>query len=121
MDTIILFVVVVAALVGMSTYIQRAFLGNLKSGAAAIGAQFDPRDTYSETQGITSTDMIEHHVLGGTVGAYLMDGRIASKPRPGVSLPDIPTGPVHREPAAQDAVVTANWSTTHSASYRDDR
>lgn len=117
-ETAIMIVFVIGALALMMFYVQRAVQGGLLSGTSALGLQFDPRDPYEGGENLRPNDTVTVMVRGGTVGAYLRDGRLANSK---ASLPDIPTGPIHREPAQQEVAVTANWTGGATASYCEER
>ena len=54
MELAILFLVIVAALIAMQTYLKRGIQGHLKGGIDSIGEQYDPQTAVS--------DMSVHHV-----------------------------------------------------------
>lgn len=120
-ETILVVVFVIAGLIAMLVYVQRGIQGNLFSATSGLGAQFDPRDPWAENETMAQTDTVVQVVRGGTVGAPMLDGHLGGMPNQN-SLPDLPAGPVHREPSVfQETAMTSNWLSTHAANYCNDR
>src|SRR3989338_2593790 len=61
---------VIAGLVGLVVYAQRALQGNLFGGAQAIGLQFDPRDSYSESESLTNLTETAHEVVRSAMVSF---------------------------------------------------
>ena len=137
MEAVICFVFIIAGLVFMARYTQRAMQGNLYGATQAVGQQFDPRDSFSETQQITTMeDTVQQEVWWGMFGGELRptgpisdfmrsvyakyNPRLAATPKDWI-LESLPSGPVFREPAAQDSQVDAKWDVTRTATYNDTR
>ena len=61
---------VIAGLVGLVVYAQRALQGNLFGGAQAIGLQFDPRDSYSESESLTNLTETAHEMVRSAMVSF---------------------------------------------------
>jgi len=136
MEAVICFVFIIAGLVFMSRYTQRAMQGNLYSATQAVGQQFDPRDVYAESQHTTTMqDTVKQDVWWGMYAAdlqpagelndFMHDLYVTYNPRlvdhPGWILESLPSGPVFREPAAQQSQMDAQWDVTRTGTYHDTR
>ena len=117
------FIAVVAAIIALGYYAQRAIQGNMFQGAQSLGQQFHPDEFYEESQLLVSLN----ETLTATAGPAMISAPLASGPGdcfPDLGfaalgcLPDIPTGMVLRESAgAVDMNVVTNWESTHDAHY----
>jgi hypothetical protein len=134
METVICFVFIVAGLVFMAKYFQRAAQGNLFGATQAVGQQFDPRDLYTETQQITTMqDTVQQQVEWGMFGGDLrrtgqisafmrgVNPKLALAGHPDWVLESLPSGPVFREPAVQQSESDATWEVSRTATYHDER
>lgn len=137
MEAVICFVFIIAGLVFMSHYFQRAAQGNLFGATQAVGQQFDPRDSFSETQQITlMEDTVTQQPVWGMFGADLRPAKPISdfmwefyqthhshvtEQNKAWILESLPSGPVFREPAVQESKTDALWDVTRSATYNDVR
>ena len=136
MEAVICFVFIIAGLVFMAQYTQRAMQGNIYGATQAVGQQFDPRDPYNETQQIaTMQDTVQQEVWWGMFGGDLRrTGPISEEmrslyayynprlvERPNWTLESLPSGPVFREPAVQQSQMDASWDVTRTATYNDNR
>ena len=125
-ETAVLITCVITGLVFMRIYVQRAIQGGLFGATSSLGMQFDPRDPYRERQTLSSSDTVRlvsavsDTGVAGMVGAELMGGKLHGGD---ASLPDLPVGPVYREPALQSTEVGGNWrvETTPDTYYCEQR
>lgn len=84
LETTVLIVIAVVALVLMQTYLKRGIQGHLRSGVDSIGGQYDPERTTS--------DIYSNHVSNSTTSS-LSDER-------DVPIPDDPYGQSQRRTIA---------------------
>ena len=133
METVVGVVVIIAGLVAMQPYLQRAMQGNLFATSQSFGLQFDPRDTWDERPSININETITHQSAVGMIEATLIPALPPSKLQQGVIsilknedyatwyFSSLPTGPVPREPAGERSKVTSDWTTGGSLTARDAR
>lgn len=136
-ETIVCFVFIIAGLVFMAKYFQRAEQGNLFGATQSIGQQFDPRDLFSETQQVTAmSDTVKQQTLWSMFGAdlrpvpeigdFMWDfyrtyhPHVTAQNRKWI-LSSVPIGPVFREPAVQQSESNATWNVNRTATYNDAR
>jgi len=132
-ETVVGLLAGILALVFMFPYAQRALQGHFAASARSLGLQFDPRDSYSETQQAQLGDSLRLQYEGGMVEAELIPqtacfdffGQLpidCSAEDPDRLLTSLPTGPLPREPAsvrADGSEARSNWTVTRNASYDD--
>jgi len=139
-ETAVLMVAAIAGLVSMAFYVQRAVQGGVFGVAGSMGSQYDPRDHYTEDQRLTMWEEV-HRQTGDSAGTFAasmvaanhlkqpaeydsildprrMDGHHGWDRRKR-TLESLPTGRVLREPAWQFSEITADWTGTSDARYRD--
>ena len=110
-ETVVVLTCVITGVVIMKIYVQRAIQGGMFSTASSLGMQFDPRDPYQERQRISASDTV--HLMtpvdapAGMVGAELRGGELDNS---NASLPDLPLGPVYREPSVQSVQASSSWT-----------
>ncbi len=119
-EAALLWTVVLAAIVLLFVYVQRAIQGGLHGTASFLGLQFDPRDAYRETQDTSTTAVTESNTLGPMIQAQILQTP-ASKSPEAKFLPSLPRGPVPREPAASTTKVRTTWNNQTKATYDDVR
>ena len=137
MEAVICFVFIIAGLVFMAKYFQRAAQGNLFGATQAVGQQFDPRDLFSETQQVTvMKDTVTQQPFWGMFAANMQSTReigdymwnfykthhphVTDQNRAWI-FESLPSGPVFREPAVQQSESDASWDVTRTATYNDAR
>ncbi len=128
-ETAVVLTAVIAGLVFLAFYVQRAMQGSFFGTSQSIGLQFDPRDVYAENQSVGMTETVTQDVgWEMTAASILPTGEITDvvelhfhpAPHPKWVLESLPSGPVPREPAAQQAQsVIADWDANRSATYDD--
>lgn len=114
---------VLAALLVMRVYTQRAMQGHLFEAGQALSTPADPRDGFTDTARNSSTETIRQQPVGGMVEARLLKtepaGDIVRYPaewEEAIVLESLPTGPVPREPAGWRAVLsTSSWNSSQSS------
>ena len=117
---------VIAALIAMAVYSQRAIQGSLKQSSDAHGLQFDPRDSYTEEHRLERrTEKITQLTRAAMVAADLIES-VPPKPLSGqgdgkMLLKSLPTGIVFREPTAQESLVVTTWDARENSTYDDRR
>ncbi len=120
----------IAALVTMLVYVQRAMQGHTFEGAQSVGQPFDLNDGFSESSTISTHDetvmypshaMIEAEMLpvGPTLlAAFTLDD--TPDWRQTMFLKDLPVGPVPREPAnwrwTDGVQMKSSWDTDSASS-----
>lgn len=106
-ETTLLIVAAVGAMVLMTIYFQRAYQGQLYSATSGQGAQFDPTKTY----GVHRTLL-----LNQTQHIDIKAGPIADVTTGIADLPSIPGGETSRI-SVQTVNVDSNWTMVGSANY----
>lgn len=118
-ETVVRLMMVTAALVAMSVYLQRAIQGHRVSVSKSLGLQFDPQGTYSETLGRQTQETVQLQRVYPMISANFqrpVPGNNQADPK--MTLDSLPTGPVPREPAFWgNSRATSAWSSTREASY----
>jgi len=113
-ETVLSFVLVIAAVLFLKVYIQRAIQGNTYQGAESLGIQFNPEQAYTEVETLNKMqDRVNVVTVTSAIQAPLLPG-----PK---ELPSIPTGQVPRETATAQSTMTANWDIHHEADYATPR
>ncbi|GEM_PF-5712864 len=115
------FIAIVAAIIALGYYVQRAIQGNVFQGAQSLGQQFHPDEFYEETQRLGSLS----ETVDVTTGLPMISAPLLAGPDDCLvpvsaegCLPDIPMGTVPREPGGLVQMsVTTNWESTHDAHY----
>ena len=110
-ETVLLFIGVVFALVAMAVYVQRAYQGYLFSNASSHGLQFDPTQAYHEDQQLKTFHQHQHiEVTSGkeAVAAFAGDSR----------LPSVPGGVVPAGILGTKANVTTSWEVETNGTYQ---
>lgn len=121
-EATLLWTMVLAAIVLLFVYVQRAIQGGLHGTASFLGLQFDPRDAYRETQDTSTTEETQSNTLGPMIQAQILNTPASASPSDQAKfLPSLPRGPVPREPAASTTKVTTTWDNQTKASYDDVR
>ncbi len=121
-EVTLLWTVVLAAIVLLYVYVQRAIQGGLHGTASFLGLQFDPRDAYLETQNTSTTEVTQSNTLGPMIQAQILKSPASPSPSDRAKfLPSLPRGPVPREPAASTTQVRTTWDAQTKASYDDVR
>ena len=125
-EAALLMTVVVAGLVFLLFYLQRAIQGNVFGASQSIGLQYDPRDPHGEHQSIGMTETTTQDVGWSMTSANLLPltpvDDFPALAHPDWILSSLPTGPVPREPAFyRSQQVTTNWSANRNAAYDDIR
>jgi len=121
-----MYTAVIAGLVFLAFYVQRAIQGSVFGTSQSIGLQFDPRDGYVEGAQVGMTETVTLQTgwpmfSANILPTYERDEDLSG----GEAHPDwihssLPNGPVPREPAFYvGQQVTADWSSNRSATYDD--
>lgn len=117
-ETAVAWSIIIAGLLGMFFYMQRGLQGNYWGSIQSTGAQFDPRDEYSDLRKIVyrieKTDQVPRAQV---VGADLMPLPASEDSNP-FGLTTVPTGPVFREAAFSYSAQNTIWKT--ETEYRFD-
>ncbi len=128
-ETAVFFALAITGMAGLAIYIQRAAQGNLFSGTQSIGLQYDPRDPNNETQRletltetqeqVTRQAMVEAELISPVQPEKRMGGSPAQFGKFKMVLNSLPTGPIPREPTAQESQVDAHWNTSRDGVMND--
>lgn len=131
-ETAVMFALAISGLVALAVYIQRGVQGNLFGGTQSIGLQYDPRDAGNrETQRLVNLNEVQEQVTRqAMVEAELLtpvdpDERSTGSPAKfgkwKMTLKSLPTGPIPREPTAQESTVDTTWTTSRDGVLIDAR
>lgn len=110
-ETVVVLTCVITGVVIMKIYVQRAIQGGMFGTASSLGMQFDPRGPYQERQRMSSSDTV--HLMtpvdapAGMVGAAIRGGELDDSE---TGLPDLPYGPIYREPSVQSVEASSSWT-----------
>jgi hypothetical protein len=82
-ETAVLIVILVAALVAMQTYLKRGLQGRLRENMDSVGGQYDPERTTSDTtvsqaSRVTTTSVTARHVIGDPWTGALPDRSVTT-------------------------------------------
>ena len=88
METALLLVCVLAALVALTVYVRRAYQGYLYAGAAGHGPQFDPTQTSSDTLRLNRLSVVQNTTVTATQPALALPEGECESPAVGGCLPD---------------------------------
>ena len=126
-ETAVALLALIAALVFMSVYTQRAMQGHIFEGGQAVGTSFDPSDTYSDHERSSTTETTTMHPTISMIEAGLIptvpapvtfstDGDARSNE---MTLYSLPIGPLPREPAGWKwkggVEMKSTWNVTRSS------
>ena len=107
-ETCLLIIIAVAALVVMSVYGHRAYQGYLNVNASSHGLQFDPRRSYDVEQTLSFNQVQDIDITRGNAAIRTFGGQ-------GAPI----SGNVGRVRGVQ-AKVTTNWDLQRDATYNAD-
>ncbi len=133
-EAVIGVVFVVAAVIFMLPYMQRAMQGGLFSSIQSLGLPFDRRDGYVEVQRLQDpgggpglSETVKQQVNAAMLGAEILPVEplstwaVSGRIHQNWVFSSVPAGPVPREPASQDTEVGGHWTATRTATYDDNR
>ncbi len=128
-ETVVRATFLIAGIVYLGFYLQRTMQGSLFGSSRSLGLQYDPRDTYQETQTLYVQDSYAGQDSGAPVGFSLIAADlikvnpVATQTGPQkMYLESLPEGPIPREPAwVAIPYVESEWTVKRKATYNDNR